>query len=231
MWWAPSGDEAGGIWPSREGGGKQGEKTPKVRKAGRQAGHRLETAAICSVALGLRSGWGFQSWRPSPPPRPVPSATRARPWPLRPASPCPRGPGGSWDWAPLPAGRTRTRRRAGRGMAGLGVTPGGQGRLRWGATSRKAGRGRFGFGRPGQRAVWQAAPRGPAGGSAGRGGGVAAGGWRPPGGSLGAGWARRIAKGCGLARTAELRRKRAQEGGTEKRKKKKERRGTEKETS
>lgn len=48
-------DEAGGIGQMR--GRREREETPKVRKAEREAGHQLETATICSVALGLRSGW------------------------------------------------------------------------------------------------------------------------------------------------------------------------------
>lgn len=82
-----------------EGGGKKGEKIPKARKAGREAGHGLETAAICSFALGLRSGRCSRARLPSPPPRPVPSATRALPWPADPASPGPRGPAGGRDAA------------------------------------------------------------------------------------------------------------------------------------
>lgn len=50
------------VWTRREAsgrceGGEKREETPKVRKAEREAGHQLETATICSVALGLRSGW------------------------------------------------------------------------------------------------------------------------------------------------------------------------------
>lgn len=82
MWWAHSVDEAGGIGQMR-GRGEEREN-PKVRKAEREAGHQLETAAICSVALGLRSGWGWKARRPGSQPRPVSSATRARPWPMSP---------------------------------------------------------------------------------------------------------------------------------------------------
>lgn len=115
----------------------------------REAGHRLETAAICSVALGLRSGWRSEAWRPSPPPRPVPSATRARPWPARPASPRPRR---RWVGAPQPekdeaegAGPARGGRgegRSGRGwVAAVARRPGrlagaqGRERLRFGHAS------------------------------------------------------------------------------------------------
>lgn len=179
---APRGTGCGGCTAGRrqgppgegEGGGKKGEKIPKVRKIRRKAGHGLETAAICSAAFGLRSrGWRSFSWPPSSPPRPVPSATRARPRP--------RGPGGRR------AGARRPEPGGGRGC-GAGRDPGG---LRGGGCDPGA-RGRGGRG----------GPCGPRGGS------------RPRRGSWGAGWARRIAKGCGLAKTAEPRRERAQEGGS-----------------
>lgn len=191
MWWAHSRDEAGGTGQKGEGNGKKAEKTQKVRKAGREAGHRLETATICSVALGLRSGWRWQSWRPSPPPRPVPSATRARPWPVRPAPPGPRGPGGGWA-AALPP-------EEGPGRSGVG----------WGRA-----KGKSGCDPQVSRAGGSVRPLA---------GYVAAGGGAPAGAGPGAGCSRgeaprapggrRIAKRCGLAKIAEPRRERAQEGG------------------
>ena len=59
VWWVHG--KGGGCRKGPPGRGEDGrkkeEKIPKVRKAGREAGHGLETAAICSLALGLRSGW------------------------------------------------------------------------------------------------------------------------------------------------------------------------------
>lgn len=156
-----------GPWGRGEGGGKKGEKIPKARKAGREAGPGLETAAICSVALGLRWGWRSLPWRWSPPPRLVPSATRARPWTALPSLPGPHGPGGGWLGAPQP----------GQG-AGWGATPAGG----------EVGGGGVRLGK--HRARGAVCPRG---------------GSRQWRGALGAGWARRIAKSCGLARVADLR--------------------------
>lgn len=133
-----------GPWGRGEGGGKKGEKIPKARKAGREAGPGLETAAICSVALGLRWGWRSLPWRWSPPPRPVPSATRARPWTALPALPGPRGPGGGWLGAPQPgqgASLGWLRVGAGRGATPVGGEVGG-GWVRLGKHRARGGGGR-----------------------------------------------------------------------------------------
>lgn len=127
--------------------GRRERKSQKARKVGREAGLRLETAAICSLALGLRWGWRSLPWRWSPPPRPVPSATRARPWPALPALPRPRGPSGGWLVAPQPRqGATLGWLRVG---AGRGATPVG-GEVRGGGL--RSGKHRAWRGRGGQSA-------------------------------------------------------------------------------
>lgn len=98
-------------------------------------------------------------------------------------------------------GRSKIRRPRLGGKCGLAVPGQVQVLLdpRWAGCAGRASLGRRGV------AVW------PRGGS------------RPRRGSLGAGWARRIAKGCGLARIAEPRRKRRRREGFKKKKKKEER--------
>lgn len=163
--------------PRVRGGGKKGEKRQSPEGRAR-AGHSLQTAAICSVAPGLRSGWA------------------GRPGALSAAL---GHPGTAWPGAP-PAARCPRRAGATPGRASPGrFGSGSEGRVgearRGGCARGAAGSGSgSGSGRPDPRV---SGPGAVSGRGAGRGRGEAPG---APGG-------RRIAKGCGLAGMAEPRRK------------------------
>lgn len=165
-----------GPWGRGEGGGKKGEKIPKARKAGREAGPGagnrgyLQRCPRAAVGLAL----AVLALEPAAPPSAL------------------GHPGTAMDGAPLLARSSRPRRRVAWGPApgqgaSLGWLRGGAGR---GATpvGGEVGGGEVRLGR--HRARGAACPRG---------------GSRQWRGAPGAGWARRIAQSCGLARVADLR--------------------------
>lgn len=189
----PRGTGCGGCPAGRRRGGgvghgaeerAAGRRERKSQRSGRPGG-RQGTGWKPRLFAALPSGCGRAGARGP--------GGRAR----RPAR-CPRPPGhGPGPRAPPdPGPRGPGGRRAGARRPGAGTRP----------TARSRARPR--------RAAWRRVPAGRAGPGRARVAVCPRGGSRPWRGSRGAGWARRIAKGCGLAKPAEPRRERAQEGGS-----------------
>lgn len=190
MWWAHSRDEAGGTGQKGEGDGKKSRENPKGPEGwegGRaQAGNRdyLQRRPWAAVRLAL----AVLAAEPAAPPGALGHPGTA----LASASSSSRSP--------------RPRRRVGCSAAARGGTRPIRGGL-------GQGRAQVGVRPPGEAGWWQRAISG----------GVRRGGGAPAGAGPGAGRSRgeaprapggrRIAKRCGLAKIAEPRRERAQEGG------------------